>query len=191
MENPSGAVIVPNGRGSSGRSRDWYTSVSSADLAQTRCARDHDLLGERFDAFAIARSLDMHPRDEAQCSGRGSHPGRGRTPARFRPGLGHRSTLIGKRVANKQVVVRSSSSHRWTITRVAACLIGCPITSQAKGYVFEVPIPAGSGVTGVVLADHVKSFDWRARGAERITIVPDDVVQDAARIVAALIGLEP
>ncbi len=37
----------------------------------------------------------------------------------------------------------------------------CPITNQVKGYPFEVPIPAGSSVTGVVGADQVKSLDWR------------------------------
>jgi mRNA interferase MazF len=43
----------------------------------------------------------------------------------------------------------------------------CPITNQAKGYPFEVPVPAGQGVSGVVLADHVKSTDWKARHAEK------------------------
>ena len=40
----------------------------------------------------------------------------------------------------------------------------CPITSQIKGYPFEVPI-AGSTVRGAVLADQVRSLDWRARRA--------------------------
>jgi mRNA interferase MazF len=42
----------------------------------------------------------------------------------------------------------------------------CPITSQVKGYPFEVAIPGGLPVTGVVLSDQVKSLDWRARRAE-------------------------
>lgn len=41
----------------------------------------------------------------------------------------------------------------------------CPITSKVKGYPFEVPVTAG-GISGVVLADHVKNLDWRARRAE-------------------------
>src|SRR5438045_8960127 len=52
----------------------------------------------------------------------------------------------------------------------------CPITSQVKGYPFEVPLPAGSPVTGVVGADQVKSLDWRARKAARIAAVPPEVV---------------
>jgi mRNA interferase MazF len=48
----------------------------------------------------------------------------------------------------------------------------CPITSQVKGYPFEVSIPPGSKVSGVVLSDQVKSLDWRARKAELLCRVP-------------------
>jgi mRNA interferase MazF len=48
----------------------------------------------------------------------------------------------------------------------------CPITNQTKGYPFEVPIPDGLRVTGTVLADQVKSLDWRARQAEWICDLP-------------------
>src|SRR4051812_44260799 len=44
----------------------------------------------------------------------------------------------------------------------------CPITSQVKGYPFEVAIPTGLAVAGVILADQVKSLDWRVRKADRI-----------------------
>jgi mRNA interferase MazF len=52
----------------------------------------------------------------------------------------------------------------------------CPITSQVKGYPFEVALPAGFPVTGVVGADQVKSLDWRARKVARIGAVSDEVV---------------
>ncbi len=42
----------------------------------------------------------------------------------------------------------------------------CPITNQVKGYPFEVAIPQGLAVRGVVLADQVKSLDWRERRVE-------------------------
>ena len=48
----------------------------------------------------------------------------------------------------------------------------CPITSRAKGYPFEVPLPDGLPAQGVVLADQVKSLDWRSRGAELICAAP-------------------
>ena len=48
----------------------------------------------------------------------------------------------------------------------------CPITNQVKGYPFEVLIPSGLAVTGAILADQVKSLDWRARKAELICTLP-------------------
>ena len=59
--------------------------------------------------------------------------------------------------------------------RVGLALL-CPITSQVKGYPFEVPLPAGLPVAGVVGADQVKSLDWRARKATRIGAIPEEVV---------------
>jgi mRNA interferase MazF len=54
----------------------------------------------------------------------------------------------------------------------------CPITSQEKGYPFEVKIPRGLPMSGVVLADQVKSVDWRAREAESICTLPSEVVAE-------------
>ena|SRR5437016_8228690 len=51
--------------------------------------------------------------------------------------------------------------------RVGLALL-CPVTSQVKGYPFEVALPPGLPVSGVVLSDQVKSLDWRARRARRI-----------------------
>ncbi len=48
----------------------------------------------------------------------------------------------------------------------------CPVTSQVKGYPFEVYLPADVDVKGVVLSDQVKSLDWRARQAEFICQLP-------------------
>ena len=41
----------------------------------------------------------------------------------------------------------------------------CPITSRVRGYPFEVHLPSTSAVSGVILADQVKSLDWQARRA--------------------------
>src|SRR5262245_28198296 len=42
----------------------------------------------------------------------------------------------------------------------------CPITSQIKGYPFEVTFPDKHAVRGAVLADHVKSLSWEARSSK-------------------------
>jgi mRNA interferase MazF len=64
----------------------------------------------------------------------------------------------------------------------------CPITNKAKGYPFEVPLPEGLSVTGVVGADQVKSLDWRARKASRIGAVPEDVVAEVVRRLQPLLA---
>lgn len=64
----------------------------------------------------------------------------------------------------------------------------CPITNQIKGYPFEVLIPAGLAVTGVILADQVKSLDWRARNAELICTLPAETVSEVLRKLGALLS---
>ncbi len=56
-------------------------------------------------------------------------------------------------------------------------MLCCPITSWVKGYAFEVPLPDGLNVHGVVLSDQVKSADWKARQADFICEAPEDVVK--------------
>lgn len=63
----------------------------------------------------------------------------------------------------------------------------CPITSQMKGYPFEVPLPAGLPVAGVVGADQVKSLDWRARKAARIGAVSEDVITEVLQRLQRLL----
>lgn len=64
----------------------------------------------------------------------------------------------------------------------------CPVTSRTKGYPFEVAVPSGHGVDGVILADHVKSVDWRARRAERLGLCPIDVKDEVLARLAPLLG---
>ena len=72
--------------------------------------------------------------------------------------------------------------------RVRLALL-CPITNEVKGYPFEVPLPAGLPVAGVVGADQVKSLDWRARKASLIGPVPEEVVaQVVMRLQTLLAG---
>ena len=63
----------------------------------------------------------------------------------------------------------------------------CPITNRIKGYPFEVLIPAGLPVTGVILADQVKSLDWRARDAVWICRLPSETMAEAAQKLGTLL----
>ena len=62
--------------------------------------------------------------------------------------------------------------------RKVGLAIFCPITTQVKGYPFEVSIPDGVKAEGVVLSDQVKSFDWRSRGSRFFCKLPDSVISE-------------
>jgi len=64
----------------------------------------------------------------------------------------------------------------------------CPITSQVKGYPFEVSVPCGIGITGVILADHVKNVDWKVRGAELLGSCTQEAVVEVRAKLAVLLG---
>ena len=64
----------------------------------------------------------------------------------------------------------------------------CPVTSRIKGYPFEVTIPPGLPVSGVVLSDQVKSLDWRVRRSERICALPRPAVMEVLQKLGALLA---
>lgn len=64
----------------------------------------------------------------------------------------------------------------------------CPITSQVKGYPFEVTVPGGLDVGGVVLADQVKCLDWRARRARRAGALPAAALGEVLGKLRALLA---
>lgn len=63
----------------------------------------------------------------------------------------------------------------------------CPITSKVKGYPFEVALPANCPVHGVVLADHARCADWKARHGEFIALAPKEVVEEVLEKLEALL----
>ena len=64
----------------------------------------------------------------------------------------------------------------------------CPITNQIKGYPFEVLMPDGLPVSGVILADQIKSLDWRVRDAEWICTLPPRVVVEVLQKLGTLLS---
>lgn len=71
-----------------------------------------------------------------------------------------------------------------------ACLaLVCPITSQIKRYPFEVRLPDGFAISGVVLADHIKSADWAAHRAQFAAKAPSEVMAEVAAKLRPLLGL--
>jgi mRNA interferase MazF len=64
----------------------------------------------------------------------------------------------------------------------------CPVTSQIKGYPFEVILPAGLPVVGAILSDQVKSLDWRARNVELICTLPAETISEVLQKLSALLS---
>jgi mRNA interferase MazF len=63
----------------------------------------------------------------------------------------------------------------------------CPVTTQVKGYPFEVLIPADLKVAGVILSDQVKSLDWRVRQADFICRLPARTMSEVIQKLSALL----
>jgi len=95
----------------------------------------------------------------------------------FNPQAGH------EQAGHRPAVVISPRSYN----RRVGLTICCPITSQVKGYPFEVLLPQGLGVEGAILSDQIKSLDWRVRKARRIGTLPPDVFQETVGKILALL----
>lgn len=94
------------------------------------------------------------------------------------PQAGHEQA--GRRPA----VVLSPATYN---AKVGLALL-CPVTTQVKGYPFEVVIPGGLPVGGAILSDQIKSLDWQARRAEFICELPNDAVTEVLQKVGVLLS---
>jgi mRNA interferase MazF len=63
-----------------------------------------------------------------------------------------------------------------------------PVTNQAKGYPFEVPLTSQTKTTGVILADSIRHLDWRARNAKYAETAPLEVLRAVQVRLMALLG---
>ena len=86
----------------------------------------------------------------------------------------------------RPAVVLSPSAYNGKV----GLAILCPITSQVKGYPFEVSIPSGARLAGVVLADQVKNLDWRVRKAEFICKLPRKATDEVLKKLGTLLAAE-
>jgi len=71
----------------------------------------------------------------------------------------------------------------------AGLAIVAPITSKVKGYPFEVSLGKGLPIQGVVLADQLKSFDWRARRFEFVCKAGRSALQRTRQLIGELLGV--
>ncbi|MBS4068966.1 MAG: endoribonuclease MazF [Sulfurimonas sp.] len=97
----------------------------------------------------------------------------------FNPQSGHEQS--GRRPA----LVLSPSAYN---SKVGLAIL-CPITTHIKDYPFEVLIPDGFKICGVVLSDQVKNLDWRARQAELMCRLPQSIIKKVLQKLSVLIGI--
>ena len=90
-----------------------------------------------------------------------------------------------EQAGHRPALVLSPQSYN----RKVGLAILCPLTTQVKGYPFEVRVPDGLKASGAILSDQVKSMDWRARNASRLCSLPDTTVRQVLNKVGTLLDV--
>ena len=93
--------------------------------------------------------------------------------AQFNPQAGH------EQAGHRPGIVLSPQ----TFNDVTGFAVICPITNQIKGYPFEVALPSGLAISGVVLTDQVKSLDWRARNFQVKDKAPQETTDNCLSLI--------
>lgn len=96
----------------------------------------------------------------------------------FDPQAGH------EQAGHRPALVVSPRSYN---ERVGLALF-CPLTTSVKGYPFEVVVAAGERAESAILADQIKSLDWRARQARKFDQVSDETLAEVLGKIGALVG---
>lgn len=95
----------------------------------------------------------------------------------FNPQSGH------EQAGHRPALVLSPASYN----RASGLMLCCPMTSQKKGYPFEVALSDDPRRTSVVLADQVKSLDWKTRQAvKKGTASPEAVMETLSKLQTLL-----
>jgi mRNA interferase MazF len=96
----------------------------------------------------------------------------------FSPQAGH------EQAGHRPALVLSPAAYN----NKTGMMVCCPLTTQIKGYPFEVIIHA-KDVSGAVLADQIKSLDWGARKAKLMGKVSAEELDEVRGKISALLGL--
>ena len=86
----------------------------------------------------------------------------------FNPQAGH------EQAGHRPALVLSPANYN----HPSGLMLCCPLTTQRKGYPFEVVIQDEPPDISVVLADQVKSLDWKVRKAVKKGTVPIEVMAE-------------
>jgi mRNA interferase MazF len=95
----------------------------------------------------------------------------------FNPQAGH------EQAGHRPALVLSPAAYNGKV----GLAILCSISSQVKGYPFEVVIPGGLEISGAILSDQVKSLDWKARKATFGCKLPNPTFNEVVQKLSTLI----
>ena len=95
----------------------------------------------------------------------------------FNPQAGH------EQAGHRPALVLSPATYN----RLSGLMLCCPMTSRKKGYPFEVFVTDASDQPSVVLADQVKSLDWKVRKAVKKGTASSDVIAETLSKLQALL----
>ena len=98
----------------------------------------------------------------------------------FDPQKGHEQA--GRRPA----VVLSPANYN----KNSGLAILCPVTKQVKDYPFEVLLPEGLDIGGVILVDQIKSFDWQSRKAQFCCLAPASTISEIKNKLRSLLKMD-
>ncbi len=97
----------------------------------------------------------------------------------FDPQAGH------EQAGHRPALVVSPASYN----AKSGLMVCCPMTTQIKGYPFEV-IADSKGIHSAVLSDQVKSLDWKVRRAKKKDSVPAEILIHVRAKIKALLTIE-
>ena len=85
---------------------------------------------------------------------------------------------------HRPALVLSPAAYNSKVS-LAVC---CPLSTQKKGYPFEVPVGAGKSLN-VVLSDQIKSLDWRTRKAKFKSKISPTQLKQVRQNIKVLLAL--
>ncbi len=96
----------------------------------------------------------------------------------FSPHLGHEQGY------ERPAIILSPINYN----KLISLALMCPITKHSKGYKFEVELLEGMKTFGVVLSDHIKSFDWKARQVKFVEKAPRELIEEVLAKASTLLS---
>jgi mRNA interferase MazF len=67
--------------------------------------------------------------------------------------------------------------------RITGYATVCPISGTKREWGFNIDIPDGFAVEGVILSDQVKNLDWKTRKAQIKGKAPDDLTNKVVQVI--------